>query len=124
MRQTFTLLLALALSSPACASTKDGIAYYNEGNYSAALAAFAAAAGQGSAEAKHMLASLYYEGHGVERDEPRQGRKAAQQHGVRQRATQVAQRDLAGGHRQQPLVAKARRDVGQAQRVEAALAVD
>ena len=68
MRQTFTLLLAIALPSPACASTKDGIAYYNEGSDGAALAAFAGAAREGRPEAKHMLASLYDEGHGVERD--------------------------------------------------------
>lgn len=56
------------MSLPVSASVNDGIAAYNAGNYAVALKEFSEAANQGNAVGKHLLASLYYQGHGVERD--------------------------------------------------------
>src|SRR5881394_2212021 len=61
---------------------------------------------------------------GVERDEARQGGEAAEQHRVGQRPAEVLARDLGGGHGEKPFTAKALRDLGEAELVEAALAVD
>jgi hypothetical protein len=61
---------------------------------------------------------------GVERDDGGERGEAAEQHRVRQRPAEVLQRDLGRRHRQQPLLAKAPRDLGDAELVEAAPAVD
>lgn len=66
--QKFIFLLGLIVSLPSFASLNDGIAAYNSGNYSKALKEFNASAKAGDPAGKHLLASLYYQGHGVERD--------------------------------------------------------
>ena len=50
------------------ASIDDGIAAYHSGDYTVAFKEFSASANAGDAVGKHLLASLYYQGHGVERD--------------------------------------------------------
>jgi TPR repeat protein len=49
-------------------SVDQGIAAYNSGDYPTALREFSEAAKAGDPAGKHLLASLYYQGHGVERD--------------------------------------------------------
>ena len=68
MHRLFTLALGIAMSLSASASINEGIAAYNSGNYAVALKEFSASANEGNAVGKHLLASLYYQGHGVERD--------------------------------------------------------
>jgi uncharacterized protein len=68
MHRLFAITLSIAMSLPVSASINDGITAYNTGNYAVALKEFSTAANQGNAVGKHLLASLYYQGHGVERD--------------------------------------------------------
>ncbi|MGK5037587.1 tetratricopeptide repeat protein [Janthinobacterium sp. LB3P118] len=48
-----------------------GILAYNDGNYAEAFQQFAAAAAAGDPAGQHLLASLYYQGHGVTQDVPK-----------------------------------------------------
>ena len=50
---------------------KEARQAYDSGAYTSALALFQAAADQGDLEAKHYLASLYYQGHGAKKDSTR-----------------------------------------------------
>jgi len=68
MHRLLALALGIAMSLPVSAAINDGIAAYNSGNYAVAFKEFSAAANQGNAVGKHLLASLYYQGQGVERD--------------------------------------------------------
>jgi tetratricopeptide (TPR) repeat protein len=68
MRQLLTIVIGIAMSWSASASINEGIAAYNSGNYAVAFKEFNAAAKDGNAVGKHLLASLYYQGHGVERN--------------------------------------------------------
>lgn len=62
----FTIGILMTLT--ANGSTDEGIRAYNEGNYAAALKEFSAAAERDDPVGKHLLASLYYQGQGVNRD--------------------------------------------------------
>jgi uncharacterized protein len=53
------------------ASMDEGIAAYNAGRYDVAREHFETAAATGNPAGKHLLASLYYQGHGVPKDLPR-----------------------------------------------------
>jgi TPR repeat protein len=68
MKRLSTLFFGIAMSLSVSASINEGIAAYNKGNYAVALKEFSAAANEGNAVGKHLLASLYYQGHGVDRD--------------------------------------------------------
>ena len=48
-----------------------GILAYNDGNYAEAFKQFDAAARTGDPAGQHLLASLYYQGHGVTQDVPK-----------------------------------------------------
>ncbi len=47
---------------------EEGMEAYDSGNYRKARELFQAEADKGDPEAKHLMASLYYQGHGVEKD--------------------------------------------------------
>lgn len=71
MKKPLLLTLLMLPTGAAMADIASGIQAYYAGNYEAARKEFTAAATAGSAEGKHLLASLYYQGHGVPRDLPR-----------------------------------------------------
>jgi TPR repeat protein len=68
MRRLAAALAALAMTNPSLASVDEGIAAYNAGRHEAARQHFEQAAAAGSPAGKHLLASLYYQGHGVPKD--------------------------------------------------------
>jgi TPR repeat protein len=68
MHKTTSALAVLLISLSTYASVDEGIAAYNEGNYATALEHFKEAAERGDPAGKHLLASLYYQGHGVAKD--------------------------------------------------------
>lgn len=68
MHRSLALFLGAIVTLSAQASITDGIRAYNEGNHAAALKEFSTAAKGGDPAGKHLLASLYYQGHGVSRD--------------------------------------------------------
>jgi len=71
MNRMIRILLAcalLSLTSSVWADIELGIAEYNEGNYATALAEFQEASDSGDPFGDHLLASLYYQGHGVKKD--------------------------------------------------------
>ena len=53
------------------ADINSGIEAYNNGNYSVAYTEFENASQSGDAFGHHLLASLYYQGHGVEKSVPK-----------------------------------------------------
>ena len=68
MRRFAAVFAALAMANPSIASVDDGIAAYNAGRHDVARQHFEKAAAAGSPAGKHLLASLYYQGHGVPKD--------------------------------------------------------
>ncbi|UDM06390.1 sel1 repeat family protein [Halomonas sp. NyZ770] len=68
MTKLFLSLAILFFSGIAMADINSGIEAYNEGNYSVALSEFENASQAGDAFGHHLLASLYYQGHGVEKN--------------------------------------------------------
>lgn len=70
MTKLFLNLAILFFSGIAMADINSGIEAYNKGNYSVAYAEFEIASKAGDAFGHHLLASLYYQGHGVEKSIP------------------------------------------------------
>lgn len=64
----YSLLPFLLLSQVAFADLEGGITAYNSGDHEVAHKEFAAAAKAGDPHGMHLLASLYYQGHGVDKD--------------------------------------------------------
>lgn len=62
------LILFLSLTMHVHADLESGIRAYNQGDYETARKEFAAAAAVKDAQGVHLLASLYYQGHGVEKN--------------------------------------------------------
>lgn len=62
------ITIGLMITTTSEASVDDGIRAYNNGNYASARKEFEAAAKKGDPAGKHLLASLYYQGHGVGKD--------------------------------------------------------
>ncbi len=60
--------IGLLMTTASNAAIDDGIRAYNNGNYAFARKEFELAAKKGDPAGKHMLASLYYQGHGVGKD--------------------------------------------------------
>src|SRR5690349_13961473 len=67
-RGLVVFLAGLLMSPTSHATVEEGIAAYNSGNYAVAYQHFKEAADSGSPAGKHLLASLYYQGHGVPKD--------------------------------------------------------
>ena len=59
------------MSVPTASLNEAGILAYNDGNYAEAFKQFDAAARTGEPAGQHLLASLYYQGHGVTQDVPK-----------------------------------------------------
>ena len=70
MRIVLVLAFHLVLMT-AYADIDEGITAYNKGDYATALREFSAAANTGNPAGQHLLASLYYQGHGTAKDIPR-----------------------------------------------------
>ncbi|MCW1926256.1 sel1 repeat family protein [Luteolibacter arcticus] len=62
------LPILAALTMNARAGLEEGISAYNKGDYDTARKEFTAAADAKDPMGMHLLASLYYQGHGVEKD--------------------------------------------------------
>lgn len=56
------------MAHSAAAEVDDGILAYDKGHYAAAYKEFSSSAKRGDPAEKHLLASLYYRGHGVGKD--------------------------------------------------------
>jgi len=63
----FTAVI-LGVTMSAFADLENGIKAYNEGNFDTARIEFSKAARKNDPKGKHLLASLYYQGHGVKKD--------------------------------------------------------
>ena len=63
-----TSILFLAIAMNAYADLESGVTAYNKGDYDTARKEFNAAADSKDPMGLHLLASLYYQGHGVEKD--------------------------------------------------------
>lgn len=68
MRRTAIFLLGALMATAGHASVEVGIFAYNAGDHAAAFKEFSAAAESGDPAGIHLLASLYYQGHGVDKD--------------------------------------------------------
>ena len=64
-----TLLPLLVLAAPAMATVQTGIAYWNAGDFEAAVAEWTGPAARGDADALFNMGQAYHLGHGVARDE-------------------------------------------------------
>lgn len=70
MTKIFLMLALTFFSVIAVADINSGIEAYSEGNYSVAYTEFKNTSESGDAFGHHLLASLYYQGHGVEKSIP------------------------------------------------------
>lgn len=68
MKKLLSAIVSLCWAAHAGAGVEDGIKAYQSGDYATALKEFAVAAEAEDAMGMHLLASLYYQGHGVEKD--------------------------------------------------------
>ena len=66
--KSLTSILFLAIAMNAYADLESGVTAYNKGDYDTARKEFNAAADSKDPMGLHLLASLYYQGHGVEKD--------------------------------------------------------
>jgi TPR repeat protein len=66
--KSITITLLLLLSMHAKADIATGIRAYNAGDYETAKTEFETAAAASDPQGIHLLASLYYTGHGVQKD--------------------------------------------------------
>lgn len=68
MNRILILIFGVLIAMSTEASIDEGIRAYNKGDYTFSFIEFSAAAKRGEPVGKHLLASLYYQGHGVGRD--------------------------------------------------------
>lgn len=71
MTKFFLTITILFFNGIAMADINAGIEAYNKDNYSVAYTEFKNASQSGDAFGHHLFASLYYQGHGVEKNIPK-----------------------------------------------------
>src|SRR5687767_15101783 len=68
MKRVIVVAAGVFMSVTARPAIDAGISAYRQGDYATAVREFSAAAERGEPAGLHLLASLYYQGHGVDRD--------------------------------------------------------